>query len=96
MNRRTLLGSALIGGAATAASAASAAQSAAPRASGRTGPLNLITDVEGIKIGQAHDAGVRTGVTVILAEKPAVAAVDVRGGGPAGREPDVLKPENLV
>jgi len=100
MNRRTLLGSALIGGAATAAGAAAAApnteQAAAPRASGRTGPLNLITDVEGIKIGQAHDAGVRTGVTVILAEKPAVAAVDVRGGGPAGRETDVLKPENLV
>ena len=96
MNRRTLLGSALIGGAATAAGAAASAQTAAPRASGRTGPLNLITDVEGIKIGQAHDAGVRTGVTVILAEKPAVAAVDVRGGGPAGRETDVLKPENLV
>lgn len=95
MNRRTLLGSALAGGAATAAGAASA-QAAAPRASGRTGPLNLITDVEGIKVGQAHDAGVRTGVTVILAEKPATAAVDVRGGGPAGRETDVLRAENLV
>ena len=62
MNRRTLLGSALIGGAATAAGAAAAApnteQAAAPRASGRTGPLNLITDVEGIKIGQDDgDAG---------------------------------------
>ena len=99
MNRRTVLGSALIGAAAsatgTAASAKPAAQNAA-RASGRTGPLNLITDVEGIKVGQAHDAGVRTGVTVILAEKPATAAVDVRGGGPAGRETDVLRPENLV
>lgn len=98
MNRRTVLGSALIGAAASAAGVASAkpaAQSAA-RASGRTGPLNLITDVEGIKVGQAHDAGVRTGVTVILAEKPAVAAVDVRGGGPAGRETDVLRAENLV
>ena len=99
MNRRTVLGSALIGAAASAASAASAKQPAAgsaARASGRTGPLNLITDVEGIKIGQAHDADVRTGVTVILAEKPATAAVDVRGGGPAGRETDVLRPENLV
>lgn len=98
MNRRTVLGSALIGAAASATGAASAkpaAQSAA-RASGRTGPLNLITDVEGLKVGQAHDAKVRTGVTVILAEKPAVAAVDVRGGGPAGRETDVLRPENLV
>ena len=62
MNRRTVLGSALIGAAASAAGVASAkpaAQSAA-RASGRTGPLNLITDVEGLKVGQAHDAGVRT------------------------------------
>ena len=98
MNRRTVLGSALIGAAASAAHASGAAASPAQaaRASGRTGPLNLITDVEGIQVGQAHDAGVRTGVTVILAEKPAVAAVDVRGGGPAGRETDVLRAENLV
>ena len=96
MDRRTLLGSTLFGAAAVAAGAANARQAAQPQAAGRTGPLNLITDVEGIKIGQAHDAGVRTGVTVILAEKSAVAAVDVRGGGPAGRETDVLRPENLV
>lgn len=95
MNRRTVLGSALIGAAATATGTASA-QTANAKPKGRTGPRNLITDVAGIKIGQAQDADARTGVTVILAETPAVAAVDVRGGGPAGRETDVLKAENLV
>jgi L-aminopeptidase/D-esterase-like protein len=60
------------------------------------GPLNLITDVAGLKVGQAEDAAVRSGVTVILAEGRAVCAVDVRGGAPGTRETDALAPENLV
>lgn len=94
MNRRTVLGSALIG--AAAATSATASAQTAPKPKGKTGPRNLITDVAGIKIGQAQDSNARTGVTVVLCETPAVAAVDVRGGGPAGRETDVLKAENLV
>jgi len=47
-------------------------------------------------VGQAHDAAVRTGVTVILPDDRAVAAVDVRGGAPGTRETDALAPENLV
>jgi L-aminopeptidase/D-esterase-like protein len=62
----------------------------------RPGPRNLITDVPGLKVGQAEDAGVRTGVSVILPDQPAVAACDVRGGGPGTRETDALEPENLV
>lgn len=62
----------------------------------RTGPLNLITDVAGLQIGQSQDEKVKTGVTLILPDSPAVAASDVRGGGPATRETDVLSPENLV
>lgn len=60
------------------------------------GALNLITDVPGLKVGNAQDSDVKTGVTVIIPDKPAVAAVDVRGGGPATRETDALSPENLV
>src|ERR1700761_9098690 len=60
------------------------------------GPLNLITDVAGLRVGQAEDAAARTGVTVILADDRAVCAVDVRGGGPGTRETDALQPENLV
>ena len=60
------------------------------------GPRNSITDVPGLKVGQAHDVVARTGVTVILPDDRAVAAVDVRGGGPGTRETDALAPENLV
>lgn len=58
--------------------------------------LNLITDVPGLRIGQAEDILARTGVTVLLGDAPMVCAVDARGGGPASRELDVLKAENLV
>ena len=56
-------------------------------AAGRPGARNLITDVPGLKVGAAQDSRVRTGTTVILPDSPAIAAVDVRGGGPATRKP---------
>jgi L-aminopeptidase/D-esterase-like protein len=62
----------------------------------RPGARNLITDVPGLKVGQAQDAGARTGVTVILPDGRAVCAADVRGGAPGTRETDALAPENLV
>ena len=62
----------------------------------RTGPRNLITDVEGLSVGSAHDEAARTGVTVILADRLTTAACEVLGGGPGTRETDALKPENLV
>lgn len=69
---------------------------AAPYVGGRTGPLNLITDVAGITVGCAEDPAARTGSTVILANKLSTAAVDVRGGGPGTRETDALDAHNLV
>jgi L-aminopeptidase/D-esterase-like protein len=60
------------------------------------GPRNSIADVPGVRIGSAEDLAVRTGVTVIVPPVRAVAAVDVRGGGPGTRETDLLAPENLV
>jgi len=51
---------------------------------------NLITDVEGLRVGHAHDGRLRSGVTVILPDQPAVTAVDVRGGGPGARETNAL------
>jgi L-aminopeptidase/D-esterase-like protein len=62
----------------------------------RPGARNLITDVPGLKVGQADDAAARTGVSVILPDAPAVAACSVAGGGPGTRETDALAPENLV
>jgi L-aminopeptidase/D-esterase-like protein len=60
------------------------------------GPRNLITDVPGILVGQAEDRGGITGTTVVLAELPAMASVDVRGGAPGSRETELLAPETLV
>jgi L-aminopeptidase/D-esterase-like protein len=62
----------------------------------RTGKRNLITDVEGLSVGQAEDQAARTGVTVVLAERAFAAAVDVRGGAPGTIETDALDPVNLV
>ncbi|HZK90060.1 MAG TPA: P1 family peptidase [Stellaceae bacterium] len=60
------------------------------------GPRNLITDVAGILVGQGEDRAAITGTTVVLAEAPAVAAVDVRGGAPGSRETELLRPATLV
>jgi L-aminopeptidase/D-esterase-like protein len=60
------------------------------------GPRNLITDVEGIRVGNAEDGRAWTGVTVVLPDAPAVAAVDVRGGGPGSRETEALGATSLV
>ncbi|MCP1337774.1 P1 family peptidase [Futiania mangrovi] len=61
-----------------------------------TGPRNLLTDVAGLKVGNAEDLAVRTGVTAILPDTPVTAAVDVRGGAPGTRETDALDPSALV
>lgn len=55
-----------------------------------------ITDIKGVKVGHAQDLQGGSGCTVILCEKGAWAGVDVRGGGPASRETELLKPVNMV
>ena len=62
----------------------------------RPAPKNLITDIAGLSVGHASDDHVRSGVTTLLFGAAWPAGVDVRGGGPGGRETDVLSPENLV
>lgn len=62
----------------------------------RKGERNLITDVPGLAVGQAEDWEIRTGVTVLLADAPAAAAVDVRGGAPGTRDSEALDPVSLV
>ena len=55
-----------------------------------------ILDIKGIKVGNAQDFNGATGCTVIICEEGATAGVSVRGGGPASRETELLKSENLV
>ncbi|MEG0823155.1 MAG: P1 family peptidase [Erysipelotrichaceae bacterium] len=55
-----------------------------------------ITSIKGIRIGQAEDSVGGTGCSVIICDDGAVAGVDVRGGGPATRETDLLNPINMI
>ncbi len=55
-----------------------------------------LTDVEGLKVGHFTDTRRPTGCTVVIAERGAVAGVDVRGGAPGTRETDLLNPVNSV
>lgn len=51
-----------------------------------------ITDIKGVRIGHADDESHATGCTVIIPDKKAVCGLDVRGGGPASRETQLLNP----
>ena len=59
----------------------------------RPGERNLITDVAGLRVGHAEDAGLKSGVSVVTAEAPFVASVAVMGGAPGTRETDLLAPD---
>lgn len=62
----------------------------------RPGPRNLITDVPGLRVGNADDSRLRSGTTVLTADQPFVAAVHVMGGSPGTRETDLLAPDRMV
>ncbi len=57
------------------------------------GPLNLITDVQSLKVGHAHDAALKSGTTVLTADQPLLSSVHVMGGAPGSRETDLLDPD---
>ena len=57
---------------------------------------NLITDVAGVRVGHSDDAKLASGTTVIVFDQPAVAAADIRGGGPGTRESALLDPTATV
>ena len=55
-----------------------------------------LSELQAFKIGHAQDAAAGTGCTAVVAPEGAVCGVDVRGGGPATRETDLLRPENMI
>ena len=57
---------------------------------------NLLTDIAGVHVGHADDATLASGVTAVIFDRPAVAAMDVRGGGPGTREGALLDLANTV
>lgn len=58
-----------------------------------TAPLSALSQ---FGIGHAQVEGALSGCTVVVAPQGATCGVDVRGGAPATRETDLLKPENMV
>lgn len=60
------------------------------------GPRNLITDVIGLKVGNAQNQELKSGTTVLLGDVPMTAGVHVMGGAPGTRETDMLAPDRLV
>ncbi|WP_298559130.1 P1 family peptidase [uncultured Aliiroseovarius sp.] len=62
----------------------------------KPGPKNLITDVAGLRVGNADDAVIKTGATVLVGDAPFTAGVHVMGGAPGTRETDLLAPDKLV
>jgi L-aminopeptidase/D-esterase-like protein len=57
---------------------------------------NLLTDIAGVRVGHAGDAALASGVTAVIFDRPAIASMDVRGGGPGIRDGSVLDPVNTV
>ena len=57
---------------------------------------NLLTDIADVRVGHADDAALASGVTAVIFDQPAVAAMDVRGGGPGTREGALLDLANTV
>jgi D-aminopeptidase len=60
------------------------------------GSKNLITDVPGLKVGNAQDLILNSGTTVVIADAPFTASVHVMGGAPGTRETDLLAPDKAV
>ena len=60
------------------------------------GPRNLITDVAGLKVGNAQDDHIKTGTTVLVGDNPFTASVHVMGGAPGTKETDLLAPDKTV
>lgn len=62
----------------------------------KPGPKNSITDVPGIRVGNAQDDVLKSGATVVLTDAPFTASVQVMGGAPGTRETDLLAPDKAV
>ncbi len=55
-----------------------------------------LSDLPEFHVGHAQNSEAATGCTVVVSPEGATCSVDVRGGGPATRETDLLNPENMV
>ncbi len=59
------------------------------------GPRNSITDVPGIRVGNAENQQFSTGATVIVPDQPAICAIDHRGGAIGSRDTVTMMPGSV-
>ncbi len=57
---------------------------------------NLITDISGLRVGNAHNPRLASGVTALIFDAPAVASIAIHGGAPGVRDTALLEPEMSV
>lgn len=57
---------------------------------------NLITDIRGVRVGNAHDADIISGVTSVVFDCDTVASGVTRGGAPGSRDTALLEPEMTI
>lgn len=62
----------------------------------KPGKTNSITDIAGLRVGNAQNADLKSGVTALICDEPFIASVAVHGGGPGTRDTELLSPENTV
>ena len=62
----------------------------------RVGSTNLITDVQGLLVGNSENRSINTGTTVLTSEQSFVAGVHVMGGAPGTQETDLLAPDRII
>ena len=62
----------------------------------KPGPKNSICDIAGLRVGNAQDETLKSGVSVLLCDQSYTASVAVHGGGPGTRDTELLSPENIV
>ncbi|MEP1522875.1 P1 family peptidase [Ascidiaceihabitans sp.] len=62
----------------------------------KPGPKNSITDIAGLKVGNAQNDTLKSGTTVLVGDVPFTASVAVMGGAPGTRETDLLAPDKSV
>ncbi|MGI9410575.1 MAG: P1 family peptidase, partial [Hyphomicrobiaceae bacterium] len=58
--------------------------------------LNLLTDIAGVRVGNAYDTKVLSGVTVVVLDCDNVASATTRGGAPGSRDTELLRPEMMA
>jgi L-aminopeptidase/D-esterase-like protein len=63
---------------------------------GAGGMKNLITDIPGIMVGNAHDPDLASGVTALIFEVPTIASIAIHGGAPGLRDTALLEPGMTV